>query len=157
MKKIILTLSAVLLVLLAVSCNMDSTTGLFQEAGTSVKKESYLIRKVIDEDVTNSVFLVAADEGIFVYSAKSGKIGETAFDGTTSKYVIWGSLTETSGSYSWECIFYSEEDGKYYTINQNGEKNEYAGIDTKFVPVGDSCYDNDTTIIVFKNTETSTN
>ncbi len=54
MKKILSYMTVLLLLALAVSCNMDSDTGLFQEAGESVKKESYVINKVIAEDSTSS-------------------------------------------------------------------------------------------------------
>ena len=66
MKKII-TILTVLLLLLAVSCNMDSSSGLFEDAGKSVKKESYTIKSVLSKiDTTN--YIVASNEGIFLLS-----------------------------------------------------------------------------------------
>ena len=162
MKKIILTLSAVLLVLLAVSCNMDSTTGLFQEAGTSVKKESYVIRKVIAADEDNGIYLVAADEGIFLYNAKSkAKIGETVADGRTSRNVIGGYFTESGSTSKWKCIYFDETqnggDGKYHCIDQNGTVTASSDIESsKYIPVS-STYDNGYTVIVFRNSDSTKN
>ena len=162
MKKIILTLSAVLLVLLAVSCNMDSTTGLFQEAGTSVKKESYVIRKVIAADEANSIYLVAADEGIFLYNAKSlTKVGETVGNGRTSRNVIGGYFTESGSTSKWSCIYYDDTvnggDGSYHCINQDGTVTAFTFKDSEnYIPVS-STYDNGYTVIVFRNSESTTN
>lgn len=141
MKKITALLPGVLLILLLVSCNMDSQTGLFQEAGQSVKKESYVIKKVIAKDSSSLSYLVAADEGIFVYSGKEGrKLTSTVSNGKTARNVIWGSLTVSGDSYTWECIYYDETgDGRYHTIDQDGKIGDYDALDEKkFIPLSSS-------------------
>ncbi len=160
MKKILLTLTAVLIAFLAVSCNMDSSTGLFQEAGQSVKKESYVIRKVIAADEADSIYLVAADEGIFLYDAKANKkVGATVANGRTSRNVIGGFFTEAADTSKWKCIYYDDPsnkgDGKYHCIDQDGNVTAFSGLEN-YIPVS-SVYEGGNTVIVFRNSEKTTN
>ena len=178
MKKII-TILTVLLLLFAVSCNMDSTTGLLQEAGKSVKKESFTIRKVIDSVKSESstteehdIFLVASDEGIFVYGGTGKKITDTVGNGRIARNVIWGSIVESNNTYSWECIYYNDPqtggDGKYYTIKSDGSSAVvYSGIKEElYIPVS-TAYEKVTdsssstvsyeTVVIYKNPEGTRN
>lgn len=171
MKKILSYMTVLLLLFLAVSCNMDSDTGLFQEAGQSVKKESYVIRTVLAEDSSSSSYLVSSNEGIFVYSAKDGKTSDTVSIGSNYRNVIWGSLTSSSSpsgdtttyTYTWECIYYSDltngGDGKYHIVKNDGTTNEYDSLSSDKYIVQSASFDNsDVTaknVIIFRNSDTS--
>ncbi len=137
-------MTVLLLLALAVSCNMDSDTGLFQEAGESVKKESYVINKVIAENSTSSSYLVSSDEGIFIYNGKEGrKLSESQGTGKTAKNVIWGTFTSTG----WECVYY--DDG-YHKIDQAGNVTDYTAENLSgYIPTP-SLYEDGETVVVFR-------
>ena len=162
MKRIYVIAASLLLVFLAVSCNMDSQTGLFQEAGQSVKKESYVIRKVIAEESVSGSYLIASDEGIFVYDGGAGeKISTNVADGKTTRNVISASISLSGEEYTWECIYYSDPqtkgDGKYHIINQDGNDRVYSLLSgEKFIPVS-SVYDGEKTVVVFRNSDSTKN
>ncbi len=142
-------MTVLLLLALAVSCNMDSDTGLFQEAGESVKKESYVINKVIAEDSTSSSYLVSSDEGIFIYSGKEGrKLSESQGTGKTAKNVIWGTFTSTG----WECVYY--DDG-YHKIDQAGNVTDYTAENLSgYIPTS-SLYEDGNTVVVFRKSDST--
>lgn len=151
MKKILPLITSLIIVILAVSCNMDSDTGLFQEAGQSVKKESYSIIRVLDEIKTSSIYLVSSDEGFFLYSGKEGKkLTENVGDGNKAKAAVWGTIISDS---TWECVYYI--DGKYQKIDQSGSVTDYEASNlTGYAPT-QSVFENGFTIVVFKNTDSS--
>jgi len=169
MKKILSYMTVLLLLVLAVSCNMDSDTGLFQEAGQSVKKESYVIRTVLAQDSSSSSYLVSSNEGIFVYSAKDGKTSDTVSIGSAYRNVIWGSLSSssTSGStaytYTWECIYYSDPtnggDGKYHIVKNDGTSEVYDSLSGDTYIVQSASFDNsgstEKNVIVFRSSDNS--
>ncbi len=170
MKKIISYMTVLFLLVLAVSCNMDSDTGLFQEAGRSVKKESYVIRTVLAQDSSSSSYLVSSNEGIFVYSAKDGKTSDTVSVGSAYRNVIWGSLSSTSTSgdstaytYTWECIYYSDPtnggDGKYHLVKNDGTSEVYDSLSGDKYIVQSASFDNSgataKNVIVFRSSDMS--
>lgn len=151
MKKILSYMTVLLLLALAVSCNMDSDTGLFQEAGESVKKESYVINKVIAEDSASSSYLVSSDEGIFIYSGEEGrKLSESQGTGKIAKNVIWGTFTSST---EWECVYY--DDG-YHKIDQTGNVTDYTAENLSGYIMTSSLYENDgKTVVVFRKSDST--
>ncbi len=150
MKKIISYMTALLLLVLAVSCNMDSDTGLFQEAGQSVKKESYVINRVIAEDTSSSSYLVASDEGLFIYSGKEGKkLSASVGTGKTAKYALWGRFTSST---EWECVYY--DDG-YHKIDQAGNVTDYTAENLSGCVPTSSLYENGATAAVLRNSDST--
>ena len=147
MKKII-TILTVLLLLLAVSCNMDSSSGLFEDAGKSVKKESYTIKSVLSKiDTTN--YIVASNEGIFLLSDGS-KASSAVGTGNIASY----SILATGTKESWKAYYYSEKDTKYYSIDNNGKTEEFTGIDSGTYTFNSVYYENvnnDKYVVVFRN------
>ncbi len=151
MKKILPLITSLIIVILAVSCNMDSDTGLFQEAGQSVKKESYSIIRVLDEDTNSSTYLVSSDEGFFLYSGKEGKkLSENVGNGIEAKAAVWGTIISES---TWECVYYI--DGKYQKIDQSGSVTDYEASNLTGVVPTQSLYEKDFTITVFRNSDSS--
>ena len=146
MKRII-TILTVLLLLLAVSCNMDSSSGLFEDAGKSVKKESYTIKSVLSQiDKTN--YIVASNEGIFLLSDGS-KASSAVGTGNIASYSILATGTKDS----WKAYYYSEKDNKYYSIDNSGNTEEFTGIDSgtyTFNSVYFENVNNDKYVVVFK-------
>ncbi len=150
MKKILSYMTVLLLLALAVSCNMDSDTGLFQEAGESVKKESYVINKVIAEDSTSSSYLVSSDEGIFIYSGKEGrKLSESQGTGKIAKNVIWGKFISST---EWECVYY--DDG-YHKIDQAGNVTDYTAENLSGYIMTSSLYEDGNTVVVFRKSDST--
>lgn len=150
MKKILSYMTVLLLLFLAVSCNMDSDTGLFQEAGQSVKKESYVINRVIAEDTSSSSYLVASDEGLFIYSGKEGKkLSESVGTGKTAKYALWGRFTSST---EWECVYY--DDG-YHKIDQAGNVSDYTAENLSGCVPTSSLYENGATAAVLRNSDST--
>ncbi len=146
MKKII-TILTVLLLLLAVSCNMDSSSGLFEDAGKSVKKESYTIKSVLSQiDKTN--YIVASNEGIFLLSNGS-KASPAVGTGNIASYSILATGTKDS----WKAYYYSETDNKYFWIDNNGTKEEFTGVDSGMYTLNGVYFENvneDKYVVVFK-------
>lgn len=146
MKKII-TILTVLLLLLAVSCNMDSSSGLFEDAGKSVKKESYTIKSVLSQiDRTN--YIVASNEGIFLLSDGS-KASSAVGTGNIASYSILATGTKDS----WKAYYYSEKDNKYYSIDNSGNTEEFTGIDSGTYKLNGVYFENvneDKYVVVFK-------
>ncbi len=150
MKKISIILIALLVLFVSVSCNMDSTTGLFQEAGTSAKKASYTIHNVLLR-FSDSEYLVASDEGIFVFDGS--KVGSSYGTGINSQHVVYATGTKDD----WSCIYYDESAEKYYIIGNNTEKEEYKDLSSKYKNQGTYSYEyinsKDVKAQVFKNSE----
>ena len=146
MKKII-TILTVLLLLLAVSCNMDSSSGLFEDAGKSVKKESYTIKSVLSKiDTTN--YIVASNEGIFLLSDGS-KASSAVGTGNIASY----SILATGTKESWKAYYYSENDNKFYSIDNNGKTEEFTGVDSGTYTLNGVYFENvnaDKYVVVFK-------
>lgn len=153
MKKILTLLISLTLLFVTVSCNMDSTTGLFQEAGTSVKKASYTIHNVLYR-FSDTSFLVASDEGVFVFDNGS-KSGSSYGTGINAENVIYATGTASE----WWCIYYDESAGKYYKIGNTIDKTEYTELSGKYLNKGMYTYEyvNGTNeqAAVFKNSSDS--
>lgn len=150
MKKISIILIALLVLFVSVSCNMDSTTGLFQEAGTSAKKASYTIHNVLLR-FSDSEYLVASDEGVFVFNGS--KIGSSYGTGINAENVVYAEGTKDD----WSCVYYDESAAKYYEIGNVTDKSEYTALSSKYKNVGMYSYEyiNNTHVKaqVFKNSE----
>lgn len=93
---------------------MDSSTGLFYEAGTSVKKESYTIFSVLGR-VDTQKYIVASSEGVFYFDGSSG-----TKDVIGTADIAKHAFMATGTSSSWLCYYYDETNSKYMTIDQSG-------------------------------------
>ncbi len=150
MKKISIILTALLVLFVSVSCNMDSATGLFEDAGTSAKKASYTIHNVLLR-FSDSEYLVASDEGIFVFDGS--EVGSSYGTGINARNVVYAAGTKDD----WYCIYYDESAEKYYKIGYNTEKTEYTALSSKYKTQGMYSYEyinsKDVKAQVFKNSE----
>ena len=90
MKKVIITLFAVMAVLLA-SCNIDATDGIYSEAAASTESTAVTMRTYLGQDNTGRFFYLA-DEGVFV-------IGQTdALFPNTQSSIIRAASLQADGS-----------------------------------------------------------
>lgn len=153
----------VLLSLIAVSCNIDSSEGLFQEAGQSVKKESYTISKVLHK-IDDDNYLVASNEGFFVFNGKdSSRAADPVSTGNKAKYALCATADSTT---EWKAYYYDESDSKYYYVDPNGDSHLLGNDDVEYIDGSkyklkssnifkDNNFDKDYAAVVFTNTETS--
>ncbi len=121
MKKTINVISTILLLaLLLSSCNMDSNTGLFQDAALSEKKESYTIHSVLAKDSNNNdSYLVASSDGVFLYSATGDNNSSKKYlTGNDAQEVIYAKIENSK----WELVYYNEKENKWYKVTE--EKTE---------------------------------
>lgn len=97
---------------------MDSSTGLFYEAGTSIKKASYTIVNVIGK-VGVKEYFVSSDKGVFYYDGNDPTVIGTPTIAKTA-YCVKGTKD------SWTCYYYDEANKQYMTMTQDGKtaKNE---------------------------------
>ena len=150
MKKISIAFIALVVLFVSISCNMDSATGLFEDAGTSAKKASYTIHNVLLR-FSDSEYLVASDEGILVFDGS--QVGSSYGTGINAKNVVYASGTKDD----WSCIYYDESAEKYYKIGNNTEKSEYTDLSSKYKNQGMYCYEyinsKDVKAQIFKNSE----
>ncbi len=151
MKKIFTLTIALALLFVTVSCNMDSTTGLFEDAGTSVKKASYTIHNVIYR-FSDTSYLVASDEGVFVF--KDGSQSCSSYGtGINAENVVYATGTEDD----WYYVYYDESESKYYKMGNTIEKEEYTDIPGTYKNQGMYVYEyiggSDKGVAIFKNTE----
>lgn len=153
MKKI-LPILLIIVSLFAISCNIDSAEGLFQEAGKSVRKESYTITSVLGKiSSEDNVYVVGSDEGFFVFdgkkSANSAKVGSSVGTGLNARNAYAASGESTS---NWKAYYYSESDDKYYSIDNEKNITEFTGIDASLYRLKSSTLEDvndDTYAIVF--------
>lgn len=115
MKRITTVLSIILLLaLLLSSCNMDSNTGLFQDAALSEKKESYTIHSVLAKDNDNS-YLVSSTDGVFLYTATGDNSSSKKYlTGNDAKNVLYAKIADSK----WELVYYSEKESKWYKVTE---------------------------------------
>lgn len=135
MKKISIAFIALVVLFVSVSCNMDSATGLFEDAGTSAKKASYTIHNVLLR-FSDSEYLVASDEGIFVFDGS--QVGSSYGTGINARNVVYATGTKKD---DWYCIYYDESAEKYYKIGCNIEKTEYTALSSKYKNQGTYSYE----------------
>lgn len=110
MKKIIIPI-LILLSLILFSCNVDGTEGILQAAGTSTKKDSISIQKIIGKNDDN--YYVATDSFTALYD---GGYGEKKGNGIKSTYSLYRDAS------NW---LYTDGNGKYF--NNEEEFNDFDG------------------------------
>lgn len=140
---------------LAVSCNMDSTTGLFHDAGTSIKKASYTIYSVIgktDAADTNGYF-VSSNKGVFYFDSSDSEGVSVKGNSTIARnsYLVTGTKD------NWTCYYYDESNSQYMTMKSDGTPEKNNTLDgTKYALK--SFYfenvNNDNHVVVFENPTT---
>ena len=149
MKKI-LPLFLIIISLFAVSCNIDSAEGLFQEAGKSVKKESYTITSVLGKIADSDIYIVGSDEGFFAFdgtaSASSAKVGNSVSTGINARNALAASGESTS---SWKAYYYSESDSKYYSVDSEGNTAEFTGLDSSLYRLKSATFEDGEYAVVF--------
>ncbi len=117
---------------------MDSSTGLFYEAGTSVKKESYTIINVLGR-VDTQKYIVASSEGVFYFDGSSGT-KDVIGTADIAKHAFMAK--KGSSSNGWECYYYDETNSKYMIIYQSGKTDEFKGIDASTYSFKSSSFEN---------------
>lgn len=141
---------------LAVSCNMDSTTGLFHDAGTSIKKASYTIYSVIgktDTADTNGYF-VSSNKGVFYFDSSDSGSASVKGNSTIAKY----SYLVTGTKDNWTCYYYDESKSQYMTMTSDGKTAENTNtLDGKKYALKSFYFENvnnDNHVVVFENPAT---
>ncbi len=117
---------------------MDSSTGLFYEAGTSVKKESYTILSVLGR-VDTQKYIVASSEGVFYFDGSSGTKDVIGTHNIATHAFM---AKKGSSSNGWECYYYDETNSKYMIIYQSGKTDEFKGIDASTYSFKSSSFEN---------------
>ena len=117
MKRIItLTFVFMMVFSLFISCN-DGEEGLFQMAANSVKKESFKILNIINKE-SDSVYIVATDNGIAKYDTETKSFSNFIGNGVMATNAVWAS---SDGNhfiyYDTESKAYLNEEGIEETIN----------------------------------------
>lgn len=116
---------------------MDSSTGLFYEAGTSVKKESYTIINVLGR-VDTQKYIVASSEGVFYFDGTSGT-KDVIGTADIAKHAF---MATGSGSNDWKCYYYDATNSKYMIIDQSGKTVEFKGITASTYSFKSSSFEN---------------
>ncbi len=152
MKRITTVLSIILLLaLLLSSCNMDSNTGLFQEAGQSEKKVNYTIYSVLAE-ISEKEYLVSSTDGVFVFNVDANnENAEKYLRGKDATQVLFA-----KDSTSWEFVYYNTDNNTFYQVtSKNTTPVEYTNIDSKKYKFSSSYTDlkNKEYALVFKDSE----
>ncbi len=130
MKRITTLISIILLLaLLLSSCNMDSNTGLFQEAGQSERKVNYTIYSVLAK-ISEKEYLVSSTDGVFVFNVNANnENAEKYLTGKDSTEVLFA---KKDGS-SWEFVYYNTDDNTYYKVtSESATPDKYKNIDGKY-------------------------
>lgn len=141
MKKTLIILLITIILFTSISCNMDSSSGLFQMAGESVRIGTHTIYSVLHKFDENN-YLVSTDSGILVYNGIDKSYSDSVGNGNNSRYTIKTDCLSTS---SWSVTYFDNSDSKFYTLNNEGnvtEDNSYSGFTFKH-----SSYDSESNTI----------
>lgn len=120
MKKITTILLIAIILFTSISCNMDSSSGLFQMAGESVRIGTHTIYSVLHKFDDNN-YLVSTDSGVLIYNGLAKTYSKGIGNGNNSRMII---KTECSSLSSWSVTYFDSTENKFYTINNEGNKTE---------------------------------
>ncbi len=152
MKRTAIIITALIVLITAASCNLDSASGLFEDAGKSVKKESYTIKSVLGRMSGDKSFVVATDEGIIVLDEKGAKVSAEAVGNgriATNSILATGNTKD-----DWEVYYYDESSSSYHKLSHDGTDTPSNLDNTKVIRGGVALDDVNTDKYAFVYTKT---
>lgn len=109
MKKLSILL-IILSLFLLFSCNEESSEGLFQEAGLSIKKETHQIVNIVGKKDSSTLF-VSTYDGVGEYNINSRSFNESSFrkNGREAIYSLYADSNN---------VYYTDNKGNYFKNNE---------------------------------------
>lgn len=120
MKKALTILLITIILFTSISCNMDSSSGLFQMAGESVRIGTHTIYSVLHKFDDNN-YLVSTDSGVLIYNGRDKSYSDSVGNGNNSRYIIKAECTSLS---NWSVTYFDNLDNKFYILTSEGNITE---------------------------------